>query len=454
MIENQITKDIVLNWYQDRIIFAEQRYSAIVAAVGTGKTFAGILKGWQYCERYPGSLGLIVRKEYVDLKNSTIKDFEMNFDVKVTDKQYKFDNGSIIMFTHGDVADINVLKNINLSFFIIEQAEEYETADIFDFLRDRLRRKSGPRWGTIIANAAGHNWIYERFIDKAVADTHDKETGQYLYTKGDRYICTTANSFANEHNLPADFIEDLKAMETEAPDHYQQYVANNFNVVDADDLVFTPEEIENMRNANFDGTVTSVYLGADLARYGKDKCVCTCVEEITGFKIREVSMDSWGKKDAIYSVGRIADFGRSHRVDAGAIDGDGLGGPMYDNLKELVGSSYRLKEFRGGMPAKDNKYANCRTECYFNLKEMAAKGWVSIRSPEILNDLSGLRYMFNKKGQKMMVPKEVLRAKGNKSPDFADALMMVLSLTKGPFAQMKSKRKGKRMYEVDASVDY
>ena len=76
-----LEKNIELNWYQDEFMFAEQRFSAIIAAVGTGKTFAGLLKAWNYCEEHPESLGLIVRKEFVDLKSSTIKDFEMNFGV-------------------------------------------------------------------------------------------------------------------------------------------------------------------------------------------------------------------------------------------------------------------------------------------------------------------------------------------------------------------------------------
>ena len=84
MIENELNfeKDIRLNWYQDAFMFSEARFSGIVAAVGSGKTFTGLLRAWNHCETYPKSLGLIVRKEFVDLKNSTIKDFEMNFGVK------------------------------------------------------------------------------------------------------------------------------------------------------------------------------------------------------------------------------------------------------------------------------------------------------------------------------------------------------------------------------------
>lgn len=458
-IKRDITKDVALNWYQDVFMFNEERYSALIAAVGTGKTFAGLMRAWQYCQEHPGALGLIVRREYIDLKNSTMKDFEMNFNVKIgSDKSYKFENGSQIIFTHGDMTDLNVLKNINLSFFIIEQAEEFEGPEIFDFLRDRLRRQgSGNRWGGLIANAMGHNWIFERFITGAKAKVHNKDTGEVVYTK-ERYVCATANSFANAHNLPSDFIDDLKAMELESPTHYKQYVMNDFNVVDADDLLFTPEELA-LVDEEVKGNISNKFSGADVARFGKDRNVAVIVEEISGMKLRQTVADTWSKKDAVYSVGRISAFGRDYRVDAGVIDGDGLGGPMYDSLKELVSGSYRLKEFRNTkLSKKENKdYANTRTMNYFQLKEKVAKGWVQITSPEVKNDLASIRYTFNRDGQKMMIPKEVLRARGLKSPDYGDAFMMIMSLHKQSDAYhstSKGKRKFRRDREYNAEVDY
>lgn len=416
--------DIRLNWYQDKFIFSPVRYCALIAGVGTGKTFASLFRAWQFCQENPKALGLIVRKEFTDLRDSTIKDFENYFNVKINaqNKEYTFPNGAKIMFRHGDMNDINVLKNINLSFFSIEQAEEYDNADIFHFLRDRLRRPGSARWGALIANANGHNWIYDLFINGAKSNVHDKETGQIFYQK-DNYMAATANSFANAHNLPADFVADLRAMETEAPQHYMQYVMNDFNVIDADDLVFTPEELGKI-SLPISGTpiYESRVMGVDLARFGKDKCVAFVGESLGGFKFTEIACDSWAQKDAIYSVGRIADFGRQMRACDACVDADGLGGPIFDNLKDLINDSFGVKEFHNR--PTDGAYANVRTEAYFGLKDLAGKGWLHIETPEIINDLASLRYTFNSKGQKMLVPKHVLRAKGMPSPDYADALMM------------------------------
>lgn len=429
--EQEASKEISinLNWYQESFLFSEERFSCLIGGVGTGKTFAFLLKAWQLCQEKPGSLGLIVRREYTDLRDSTIQDFERYFNVKIKEqaKEYEFANGSKIMFRHGDMSDINVLKNINLSFFGIEQAEEYETSAIFDFLRDRLRRGEGA-CGFLIANAMGHNWIYERFIEGATSEVHDAPTGQVAYKK-DNYFCATANSFANAHNLPADFVADLRAQEKDAPEHFKQYVMNDFNIVDADDLLLTPEELGNLKQ-NCAGIAGSRYLAADLARFGKDKCVCVVGEDISGFKFSEVATDAWGQKDALHSVGRIADFGRQMNLTDGTIDCDGLGQGYYDNLKDLVNGNYGLKEFHNTALGKDSPYANIRTEIYFYIKELASKGWLSVKTPEIINDLARLTYTYNRAGQKMMTPKEVMRAKGVKSPDYADALMMSVWLWK------------------------
>lgn len=421
--------NIRLNWYQDKFLFSKERYSCLIAGVGTGKTFAFLLKAWQFCQENPGALGLIVRREYTDLKDSTIQDFERYFNVKIKEqaKEYEFANGSKIMFRHGDMTDINVLKNINLSFFGIEQAEEYETSAIFDFLRDRLRRSENA-CGFLIANANGHNWIYERFIEGARSKVFDETTGQVAYTK-DNYFCATANSFANAHNLPATYVADLRAGEKDAPEHFRQYVMNDFNVLDADDLLLTPDELEKIKQ-DIGGYPGERYLGADLARFGKDNCVAFVGQNVSGFKFSEVATDAWQGKDTLHSVGRIADFGRQMNLTDGTIDCDGLGQGYYDNLKDLINGHYGLKEFHNTALGKESPYANIRTEIYFYIKELAGKGWLCVRTPEVINDLARLRYTYNRNGQKMMIPKEVMRSKGVKSPDYADALMMCVWLWK------------------------
>ena len=61
---------------QADFIRSEARYPAYVGGWGTGKSTALIAKGVLLSEKYPGNLGVIFRKEFTDLRDSTIKDFE------------------------------------------------------------------------------------------------------------------------------------------------------------------------------------------------------------------------------------------------------------------------------------------------------------------------------------------------------------------------------------------
>ena len=67
--------------------------------------------------------------------------------------------------------------------------------------------------------------------------------------------------------------------------------------------------------------------------------------------------------------------------------------------------------------------------------------------------MARLRYTYNRNGQKMMIPKEVMRAKGLSSPDFADALMMAVWLWKNkkPTAMRVKRFNSKNMFKTSMS---
>ena len=411
-----------LTAYQDRFVFSSERYSALVCGVGTGKTWAQLLRCYKHCVDYPGSLGLVVRRVYRDLRDSTVRDFEDFFSAKLDGNQdYRFGNGSALMFRHGDMVDINKLKNLNLSFFAIEQAEEYETAEVFDFLRDRLRRGDSPRWGSLVANAAGHNWIWERFIAGADCRAIDAETGQWDYRKAE-YMCCTASTFAAQGNLPADFVADLRRMETEVPEHYRQYVLNDFNADPSDDLLFARESLEKSGTLEFPDGAGPRVAGLDVARYGKDRCVLTVLEQKGYGKWAEVTTESWSKASLTETAGKVLDLMKRLQIDAIAIDSDGLGAGVTDLLRE---SKHSVLEFHGGLPAgNDREFFNVRAEAYWRLKYFVDSGLIKFADRSTLEELAMLTYAFDSRGRKQIVSKDALRRKGIRSPDYADALMM------------------------------
>lgn len=419
--------------YQDKFLFSESKFPALIAGVGTGKTLCLLTKVYKYCEDYPGTSALIVRKEFTDLKDSTLKDFEQYFSCTVgSDKNYKLKNGSMIMFRHA--AEIQVLKNINLGIAAIEQAEEFEDDTQFQFLRDRLRQANGAnvRPLCIIANAQGHNWIWRLWINKAESiNTIDAPTGQHEYISGE-YHAITAKTFANSHNLPEDFVNDLRRKQVEAPRHYAQYVDNSFEELEQDDYVFSWATVSAARDKYFiprDHYGHRIF-GFDVARYGNDMTAAVGIEQVGALIWRVCHVEQWGQTDLNNTTGRILAISAQHKANDNVIDEDGIGAGPLDFIKRGRGRN----DFHGfrnpGHSYKDNPfYANPRTAAAFRLKELVEAGHISLGGDEALaQELMTLRYKFANDGRRILISKEELRKEGIKSPNMADALLMAVSL--------------------------
>ncbi len=410
---------IQLKPFQDKFLFSLKRYPCMVAGIGTGKTYMLLLKIRKFCLDYPNSLALIVRKEFTDLRDSTMKDFERYFDEKISsDKDFKYPNGSTIMFRHA--SEIAVLKNINLSIFGIEQAEEFEDENTFTFLRDRLRRDNAPlRQGCIIANAAGHNWIYRMWVNNPASDDFD---------------VSTACTFDNADNLPADFIADLKRMETEAPNHYKQYVLNSFEELGQDDLLLTGTVVYNSPKLEFfdEGTIRRI-LAVDVARFGEDETVFTIIQSNNIRQWTQIYQHTWRGKPLTEVVGKTLDICREFSPDIVAIDDCGMGGGVTDRLSEQRKAP---EPFIGNEKPNNIQYVNKRSEGFFRMKEFFDKGDIKIMNdPMLMEQLLSIRYKYNSNNIKSIVSKDEVRKDGLKSPDRADALMMAVYYTDRIFSE-------------------
>jgi len=391
----------------------------LIAGIGTGKTMVLLYKIRDFCLQYPNSLALIVRKEFTDLRDSTMKDFERYFEEKPSsEKDFSYPNGSTIMFRHA--SELAVLKNINLSIFGIEQAEEFETEEAFTFLRDRLRRDNAPlRQGCIIANANGHNWIWRMWVMQPASPDFDT---------------STATTFDNADNLPADFIEDLKRMESEAPNHYKQYVLNSFEELGQDDLLLTGTIVYASPKLDFyeEGTKRCI-LAVDVARFGEDETVFTIIQSQNIRQWCQIYQYTWRDKPLTEVVGKTLDLCREFKPDLVVIDDTGMGGGVTDRLSEQRKTP---EAFIGNAKPTNELYENKRSEGFFKMQEFFNKGEIKIINDPVLQEqLLSIRYKFRSSGKKAIVSKDEMRKDGFKSPDRADALMMALYYTDKIFSE-------------------
>lgn len=406
--------EIKLRPYQDDFLFSNKKFPCLCAGVGTGKTFMLLLKAWNHAREFPGSVGLIVRKEFTDLHDSTIKDFRRYFGVNInSNKEFKFSDGSVLMFRHG--AELDVLKNMSLSFVGIEQAEEFEDETQFIFLRDRLRHPIGTRQMSIICNANGHNWVWKMWKSAPASS---------------EYHLVTATSFDNAENLPEDFLADLKAMEKESPNHFQQFVMNSFEQMEDDDYVFNFQDLMAAKDRVF---IPRPYyghrvFGYDIARYGNDKCAAIGLEQMGALAWRQCHEEQWEHRDLDYTTGRILSISNENKADDNVVDEDGIGaGPL-----DFIQKGRKREDFQGFRnhlySFEDNKFfANPRTAAAFKLKEYVSKGYMAGLTEPVIQELMTLRYKFTNDGRRILVSKEEMRKKGVKSPNLADAILMAAS---------------------------
>ncbi len=341
-----------------------------------------------------------------------MKDFTRYFGVQAdSNKEYKFRNGSVIMFRHAD--ETAVLKNINLSGFAFEQGEEFETDEQFTFLRDRLRNEAGPyRQGLVIANAKGRNWIWEKWVNSPT----DKEYRVWL-----------ATTFDNAHNLPEDFLEDLRRMAKDAPNHYAQYVMNSFDEIDLDDALLTHDVVYGSSKLEMEavGPVKRI-MAVDVARMGGDEITFTVLETRGPVRLEEVFKDVKRFQKIPETVGQVMELAQEWDTDIIVVDDTGMGGGVTDLLDDSAGR-FRVAAFNGGEKSEAPLCGNKRAEGYFKLQNMLDQGWLKILPDQkTQKELLSIRFRYRAE-KKFIVSKEEMRKKGIPSPGRADGLMMAVS---------------------------
>ena len=169
--------------------------TALYGGLGNGKTDAMCYKALLLALLYPTALGLIGRKTYPELKDSTIRSFfkvcpeELIATWDRNNHTLKLKNGAEIIFRAFD--DPDKVKSINLGWFAIDQLEEI-SEDLYLTLLGRLRHPD-CRYAIGVGNPEP-GWVKRRF-----KDNNGKDSDLVLYE---------ATTMENPH-LPKNYVENL-----------------------------------------------------------------------------------------------------------------------------------------------------------------------------------------------------------------------------------------------------
>lgn len=231
------------------------------------------------------------------------------------------------------------------------------------------------------------------------------------------------------------WVDDARAQWGENSPQYAARVLGNFPETEENALVSWEQIKAAQARPAVGGLVPSV-LACDVARFGGDS---TVIAFRTGWSVRVLkSARGWATTE---TAGHLVLMSRKLGGIPVVVDDTGVGGGVTDLLRE---SQVPTVAFVGAGSATDTSaFANARAESYWRVRQAMEAGLLSLDPADdtLARQLARQRYSLDSKGRVLLASKETLRAKGEPSPDQADALSMC-------FAPLQPKGGPNRLFNI------
>lgn len=193
------------------------------------------------------------------------------------------------------------------------------------------------------------------------------------------------------------------------------------------DTSFFPQAIINIAHDTVikpDANIKPI-LGVDIARYGQDESVAFLN---VGGHCRLI--DSWAKLSTVESARRIHKLAVENGISEVRIDASGVGGGVFDQLKELeefADRTYMVIGIDGGAKSTDpRRWNRARSENHDTLRTLMAAGKIDLDydDTELRDQLLAVTYRFTQIGGAIQItPKDEMRTEMGGSPDRLDSLI-------------------------------
>lgn len=360
--------------------------------------------------RYPGNRGVMCRWYLQDFKNSTLKVLIECFPEEIVSSHnlaehtIKLINGSeIIYMGMSEAENVSKLKSMELGWFAIDEASEVGK-ETFLLFQSRLRRRTfdgkfPPFYGLLTSNPADC-WLKDDFI---------------LGNGGDDYVFFPALPKDNPF-LPPDYEKQLR--KTYPEDWVKRFLEGSWDDLTAGDTMIPADWIRAAVNREITEEQKPV-VAADIARFGDDEIVIDY-----GMGNRLVEQDCCGKQSLMETVGRIIHKRKQRKARMLVIDDVGMGGGVTDRLREL---GENVMALNGGGISNDERFVNFKTEMWWYAREQFQSGNVSIiNDPILIRQLSACKYEYRSNGKIILETKDDIKKRLGRSPDRADAFVMML----------------------------
>lgn len=216
----------------------------------------------------------------------------------------------------------------------------------------------------------------------------------------------------------------------------QRLLLGDWDYDSDDDCLIQGEKILDLYTNSHVPSGGTKYITADVGRFGKDKTVIWVWE---GFRvIRVVILEKKNTAEVADEIKRLCSLYQIPMSNV-AVDDDGVGGGVVDNLPGCVGfvnNSTPLKNIVD--PDKRENFDNLKSQCYFALAEKTNEGGIYIdydlggiqiedkTVKQLLNeDLEQVRQKeVDADKKKGVMPKNKVKEILGRSPDYSDGMMM------------------------------
>lgn len=318
--------------------------------------------------------------------------------------------GGVIAFRNLDDPE----KYLSVEFALIAMDEiNRNPRETFDKLRRRKRWPGIDNTKFIGAcNPVGEPWVAELWIDKVFP----KE----LLPLKDQFIFIESKPTDNPY-LPQSYYDDLK---TQDPIFVEAALGGNWHAydtfMDKDGYmpIIPPKTIT---DAYLDQSIHSSLkaLVIDPAAGGDDSAILLVSETC-----REV-LFSQPLEDTMSLISLATKYFDQYDCFCGAIDGTGLGRPIYQRLKEL-GYEFTAVDF-ADKPEDNLKFKDRKSELFWQEKDWIHNGGKLVKHTRF-SEWNVIKYKSNSDGIIELESKQRLRKRGIRSPDVIDAEVLAQAI--------------------------
>lgn len=348
------------------------------------------------------------------------------------EKMWRFPSGALIRFGHcenpGDELNYQGQEYQYIGF---DQLEEF-TETMYNIIKAQGR--SGKGLPVYIRSTANPGGVGAVFIKQLFIDAKEPNKKYYrTFVINNRSITLSSifipsTVFDNKILMENDPSYAAKLMDL--PLKYRKmYLDGDWNIDNDPDQLIQYDWIKELVlpeaavTGNKEGNLFNpeTYLGVDVARYGDDS---TCIAIIRNSVLTELKI--YNKIDLVQTTHIVRGLIEENNLNPGciAIDCDGIGAGVYDNLK-----SYGLEatQILGGTVPLDiadysYQFRNLRSQMYWNLREMIrTKRLRIVNNTQLINELISIKYKISQDRMIQIESKDEIKKRIGKSPDMADA---------------------------------